>query len=280
MNDEMNASPEPSQQPVSVHDASTTHHSGWPLVAGMLGVFLVLETVVLGYVVTTYVGVKDAKQATQERRQELVEKLKDKASNLQSAAGAPFIYSVASDNGSGSFGQEIRMVDAQTGKETTVYQASESSYVQLVAVPEVGYDGRIFFTMVGEGDNPYWALQSLDIDTDQEPTPVSLPSFSTVQRWNSAISPDETMIVGFTYDAENDEVARSLKVWNLLTGEMEEMGVLAEGEYFYSGPGFGGVEGSDIYWSDRECVVATVYEDAADPNSPNTFKEHRTLCLE
>ncbi len=46
---------EPIKQPVSVHDTPHVHHGALPLIAAMLGVFLVLETIVLGYLVKTEV---------------------------------------------------------------------------------------------------------------------------------------------------------------------------------------------------------------------------------
>jgi hypothetical protein len=56
MNDNMSSAPQPSmQQPVSMHDTPHKHHGALPLIAAMLGVFLVIETVVLGYVVKEFV---------------------------------------------------------------------------------------------------------------------------------------------------------------------------------------------------------------------------------
>lgn len=77
---------EPTVQPVSIHDTPHQGHGAWPLIAGMLGVFLVLESIALGYGVMRVVEIKGkidtAKEKISERKEDLIVRLQDERPDL------------------------------------------------------------------------------------------------------------------------------------------------------------------------------------------------------
>ncbi len=261
-----------SEQPVSVHDTPHVHHGALPLIAAMLGVFLVLETVALGYLVKTEVlnqeAPTDKTQLLSEAREQIetrIQEVKDKV--------PPLLY--AKNN------NEIYQIDRITGAERLVYTGT--GILGIFAVPQIDYDGRVFLTSsCSECDSPNFAVLEYDLKADTTPTNLEFQNGSFA-RGSAIDSADGTKLAAAVYD--NEELGHAGKVYlvDLLTGEEEMLGTLAADEYFSSAFGenvFGYTNGFTLSWQDRECVNVYIYQDdpldLTDPNKQ--FKENRTFC--
>lgn len=281
---------QPTVQPVSMHDTPHVHHGALPLITAMLGVFLVLETVALGYGVVRYIGVSDrvqnGQQAIADKRDEVTQKIEEAKAKIP-----PILY-IKSTYLNSPYGQELHQVDRQTGQDILVMDFGASKVAQLVAVPQVGYDGRVFLHIVGEGtDDPYLHLFSLDLnDEDAVPTPIELPVDSGIQSGilmsAIAVSPDQTKLAYIPF-TQGEEVSPStmLFVLNLLTGQKTTLGGLSD--MAAPTPGFregstfaqpepntiGGTLGPEFNWQSNSCVVAKVYGPSLGAVRSETFCE-------
>ncbi len=65
---EISQPPRPTLQPASIHGTPHPHHGYLHLVVGLLGVLLVLETIVFGYVITQYADLQNEQEALLEKR--------------------------------------------------------------------------------------------------------------------------------------------------------------------------------------------------------------------
>ncbi len=71
MNQQINSPQPPARQPVSIHDSAYKHHGALPLITAMLGVLLVIETIVFGYVITQYVDLQNQQEVILAKRAEV-----------------------------------------------------------------------------------------------------------------------------------------------------------------------------------------------------------------
>lgn len=281
---------QPIVQPVSMHETPHVHHGALPLIAAMLGVFLVIETIVLSYGVTRFVGVTDkietAQQNASDRREELAQKIEEAKTKIP-----PILY-IKSTHLNSPYGQELHQVDRQTGQDTLVMDFGASKAVQLVAVPQVGYDGHIFLHIAGEGtDDPYLHLYSLDLNSDDPiPTVIDLPVEIGIQNQilmsAIAVSPDQTKLAYIPFTQE-DEISESTRLYdlNLLTNQFVVLGGLSDMavpvDNFRVGSTFaqpelntiGGTLGPEFAWQDNSCIVARVYGPALGEIKNETFCE-------
>lgn len=287
MNNDMQPTSTPPTQPVSVHETPHAHHGALPLIAGMLGVFLVIETVVLGYVVKEYVVGAETAESTIGLRDELEKKIQEAKDKL-----VPFLYTDSGWEGSQSYSY-LKQVNRQTGDETIVLSGEDRQFITLVATPQIGYDGRVFIHQgCVECDNPYYSLYELDMNGDREPQPLEIVE-GFLSRSATAVSPDQTKIAIAQYEDVEASNAGEVLVYDFLSGDTEVLGELAEDEYFsqYFGPNaFAGAGGYTLSWINRECFNVTIYEEpddadpsgAYDPTDANEkdYKEMREYCIE
>lgn len=279
---------EPTVQPVSIHDTPHQGHGAWPLIAGMLGVFLVLESIALGYGVMRVVEIKGkidtAKDTAASRKEELAQKVEEAKDKIP-----PILY-IKPSQPSSPYGQELHQINRLTGQDTLVMDFGASKAAQLVAVPQVGYDGRVFLHIVGEGvDNPYLHLYSLDLnDENAVPTPIELPVDEGMQSQISmsaiAVSPDQTKLAYVPFDAsiEPGGESRKLLLLNLVTGEKSTLGLLNEMAGVPTIFSFaqlaentiGGTVGPLMDWTSTTCVTAMVFESPSPVNGNNS----QTFC--
>ncbi len=269
MND--TSSPQPTRQPLSVHGEHHSHGS-LHLIVGMLGVLLVLETIVFGYVVTQYVDLQNEQEAILETRAEVADTKIDEE-DLEKPIAAPFVY--IKDN------KQVVIVNRITGKETVVYTFGSSpvTFNNLFAVPQVGFDGRIFITSHGESDIPSLGLSELDITVENPElkVPAFLSELPFTSKTATLISPDETHLAAVYYNPAFDENSREIVIWDLLSGEKEVVGTLNAGEAFSRQlETLGGAGGYNLDWTNLDCVKTYVYSisETGDDNEYLTTREY------
>jgi len=284
MNDDI-IQPEQTVQPVSRHDTPHRSQGALPLVTAMLGVFLVLAILALGYVIVNYVRAEPTD----------VSNIPAQGSNNNAAGGAdadddavmpPLLYT---DNGWDDDGKAysfLRQVDRETGEEKTVLESSRNlNFITLVAVPQVGFDGKVYVHQgCVECDNPYLQLFELSMGGTKL-REVNLADDGFVFHPSTAVSPDQTRLAVAQYDDVETGHAGDIFIYNFLTGEKEVVGSLAADEYFsrYFGPdAFAGAGGFTVSWKNRECFDVTIYKEPTIVREFNEkdFKETRTFCSE
>jgi hypothetical protein len=276
MSDEMPQSPTPSMQPVSMHEQHGHSHGSLHLIVGLLGVLLVLETIVFGYVIMQYVDMKNEQAAAEEETD--VTPVGDDEVETWTLNGQPHVFARANP---GPRVNEIVMLD-DNDRLTVVYTAEGVMSIDEVMVPQTRFDGRIFFTLLGEGDLPSLLLQELDIsESGHEPLkPDFVDDLPFTGRSATAFSPDQSHIAALYYNPDFEETSGEVVMWSLLTGERRVVGQLNEGEAFTPTiHGFAGADGFDLSWQDSNCVVTPVYALSATGND-NTFIENREFCRE
>ncbi|MFZ2682248.1 MAG: hypothetical protein WAZ14_04105 [Patescibacteria group bacterium] len=255
-------------QPVSMHDTPHSHHGALPLITAMLGVFIVIESVVLGYVVKEYVMEDEAGEAVVDNQPVVAV-----ASSLPPLVYSPYIA------GRYPAGQQLIMIDRETGAET-VLQEIVAGVIGVVAVPQVGFDGRIFISVMGEGDNPGLGLSVLDLETPSA-SAVSVAfadKLPFVGREATKVSPDQTSLAALYYNPAMNELSREVAVWNLLTGQREVLGKIADTEAFTPTlHGLGGSSGYELSWTSQDCVSAYVYT-LSSTGDDNSFAGAREFC--
>ena len=243
------------------------------LLSAWLGLLIVLAIIATGYSATKISGQQsrisslanelDAAASASEQAQLELEALKSRA---------PFFYAL---NDWAKGGSELHVI-TESGEDEVLF-ANASGYIELFAVPQTRYDGRIFVTrLAGDTDNPSLPLEVLDVASGaSEPVAFvdELPYRDAV-----AASPDGTMLAA-AYDSPADNLAaeRELVVWNLLTGERRSLVTLPEGEHFagsIGGSTFAGATDFSIRWLGLSCVQARIH------NAIGIVKEYRTFCFE
>ena len=268
---------EPAQQPVSMHDTPHKHHGALPLVAAMLGIMLVLESVALGYVVTKYVleEQEDEVEAGAETNTTVQEELEERVAEIKGKV-PPLLYTQSNN--------QIYQIDRQTGAEQLVHNG-ETGSVRVFAVPQIGYDGRVFLTSsCSECDSPYTLIEEFNLKTKAEPTALDFMGGS-FYRGAAVASPDGTKMATTVYSDQDAGHDGEIYIVNLMTGKEQLVGELGEGEYFSSYYGdnvLGIASGFTLAWQNLECVDVYIYQDnATDPtNVQKVYKETRNLCIE
>lgn len=269
---------QPTVQPVSMHDTPHAHHGALPLITAMLGVFLVLETVALGYGVVRYIGVSDrvqnGQQAIADKRDEVAAKIDEVKKSYP-----PLFYAPLSKNNEAN--RNLMIVDRKTGSESVAYVGPEGKHLGLVAVPQVGYNGVVYISLAIWGTDGGPQLYKLDTTKNNELTAITLGTTN----YSYIVSPDQTKIVSMPFDSQVDKytTGQKLSVYDLVTGTTTEIAD-ADGFYFWStisefdGSGTGGT----YHWVDNECVEAAIYErpqtDLSDVGD-NRYFATKTYCL-
>lgn len=195
MNEEM--------QPVSMHDTPHKHHGALPLIAAMLGVFLVLESIVLGYVVTKYVGVEQAEdevnEQTADRREEVIDEVKDKVKDQLSKNNDDMFWSHLVLDGEP---HEFSEGDEYTWLNGTIMsQAEETNTDGCVAV----------YGLVDEG-----MRQGMGVSTDALTDPDVLALFS------DRVSDAGITNLGITLESFDDSL------FKVCTGETEDYVIMLD----------------------------------------------------
>lgn len=191
----------------------------------------------------------------------------------------PYVYSTGWDVPR----SEIREVNRSTGKEAAIFVASEAEGKEgirynIVAIPQIGYDGRIFVRRGKE--TPSGELYELEL-ASRRMKKTELPYWPLGRL--GATSPDQTHLA---YVSEGGQAGADWKVtaYDFLTGETKTLGQANEGEYFaefVGGDTFGNFAGGEVFWPDHHCFTVNVYEDpgAGEDPSHKKFKEDRKFCL-
>ncbi len=270
-NPEMKPTPVEIEQPSSIHvDRSGIH----PIVTALLAFLLALETLALGYVIVQYSNL----QKTQSQAIAKFQEQREEAPML-----APLLYTKKLEGGY-PYGQQLLIINRQTGRETTVFETGIGGFVEVVAVPQVGYDGRVFVHLVGEGDNPFLQLHELNLNTEGDQKLVDFAQDSYVIMDAFEVSPDQTKLafVPYDMDAAVSETGNQLVVLDLLSGETEVIG--ETDEVFYGAIADLGGTGTayNLRWLDRNCVETNVYEAPEEKvgGAQNTYLSQQTFCLE
>lgn len=178
---------------------------------------------------------------------------------------------------------DLHAVDQVTGEDTIVFS---ENYLQVYAVPQKNFDGRVFVTTKGDSDVASLPIQSIDVNN-----PVSLTDVVVLET-GAVLSPDQSKII-FANGPDSDLNPDTLLSHNLLTGDLVVIGGLNEGESYFKelnlnldvpGPSHAGFFGT---WTSLSCVQVAIYEEAvfgpdeeAVPDVLMTFEEYREYCLE
>ncbi|MDQ5951898.1 MAG: hypothetical protein QG626_25 [Patescibacteria group bacterium] len=269
---------QPAVQPVSMHDTPHAHHGALPLITAMLGVFLVLETVALGYGVVRYIGVSDrvqnGQQAIADKRDEVAAKIDEVKKSYP-----PLFYAPLSNNGEAN--RILMIVDRKTGSESVAYVSPEGKHLELVAVPQVGYKGEVYISLsVWESDGGM-TLYKLDTLNDNELTLITESGKVTD---NYVVSPDQTKIAYVPFDLDVDKYAtgNKLKVYDLVTGTTSDIGDSGDAYYWSAISDFSGSgAGYSYVWVDSDCLEASVYArpETDVSGADNTYSATNTVCI-
>jgi len=284
--------PQPSQAPTPQGSFPVRHsHTVFWI---FLILSLVLVVVIAVFAFQTLQGKSEAEQRVTEATTELqtvqselamemlnLEEAQDRVQEVEDSV-PPFFYNRIDETDS-----EIHMVNRITGEDALV-QISAEGHWRIIAATELNYDGRIFVMdvpIVSEGGGyPY----VFNVNEGGSPTLLpfvnELPAVSTGD--NTLISPDGEHLVAAYDNPENGDTEKNVVIWNMLTGESEEIGRVAQDEYLaeFVGPGaFGGANGFNMFWTSLECVRVNVYEDAEVAEGEEVpvrkeYKETREFC--
>lgn len=266
------------QQPVSMHDTPHAHHGALPLITAMLGVFLVLETVALGYGVVRYIGVSDrvqnGQQAIADKRDEVAEKIDEVKKSYP-----PFFYAPESVNDKPN--TNLLVVDRKTGTETVAYTSQEDMHLDLVAVPQIGYKGEIYISLARWNTDAGPQLYKLDTTEDNE---ITLITESGKVTDNYVVSPDQTKIAYVPFDMTVDKyvTGNKLKIYDLVTGTTSEIGDSGTAYFWSTISDFSGSGAGYAYqWTSSDCLEASVYARPQTDASglDNTYLVTNTFCL-
>jgi hypothetical protein len=256
----------PPERPVSMH-----RHSAAPILAGLLGLLLVAETAFMGWGATQFFAVKDGLHKVSAENDQLKTDLAK--AEAEKDTGAPNFY--VQRTYPGPYGAKLFSIDQKTGEGTQVVDVSPNSVLRVVAVPAVGYDGRIFVHLAGEGgDDPYLHLQELKVeDGTLAPLTPSTPAGTFILMDAIAVSPDGTRLAYVPFNDMADLTtppSPTIFIYDLLTGKSEELARLSAtstpaGFSFaqHDANAFAGMVGLDFAWKDNACVIASVYSSAA-----------------
>ncbi|MBU1033261.1 MAG: hypothetical protein ABII13_00110 [Patescibacteria group bacterium] len=203
--------------------------------------------------------------------------VKLEASEALIKAQIPFFY----DTHVNFLQTSIHMIDPVSGKDEIIFEVDDAHYI-VFAIPRISYDGRIFLSSVGEGDDPGLALFELDVESKQITESSINKKLPFTGKFSTLLSSDETRLAAAYDNPGYDDRAKELLVWNLLTGEFEVIGTIAEVEYFpnIQGNAFAGAEGYELEWKDLNCVQTVIHVDIpdAEDTTQKKFKEYRTFC--
>jgi hypothetical protein len=270
---------EPIKQPVSIHDTPHVHHGALPLITAMLGVFLVLETIVIGYGIMRYVGAEDTSGNVQQLLADKRAELEVKISEAKKAY-PPLFYAPKSVNGQAN--QKLMVIDRQTGAESVAYTGPDGKHLDLIAVPQVGYTGAVYISLALWETDAGPQLYKLDTFNDNE---ITLITESGKITDNYVVSPDQTKIAYVPFDSAVDKyiTGNELKVYDLITGTTSGVGDSGEAYYWSTISDFGGSgAGYNYIWVDNNCLEASVYERPQTdvPGLANAYSATDTICID
>ncbi|MBT3230234.1 hypothetical protein HN358_00410 [Candidatus Uhrbacteria bacterium] len=173
----------------------------------------------------------------------------------------PFFFTDTIENGQTS----LWMVDRCSNEESLVISYQQVP-VQLVAAPQLNYDGRIFYSSITGIDDIGYSVSVLDVATKTS----EKASFNDLLPANGdarEVSDDQTkMAVLYDNSVAGDDL-RAAGVIDLLTGERTMVGELGDGQYYsqyQSDDTLYGAYGYTIQWLSDECFQAAVYEEPGD----------------
>lgn len=248
-------------------------HAGMPILVGLLGLLLVLETLALGYVLKLYLSPQEPQMVIIEEEQE------------EPALVPPLLYTRKSEES--AYGNAVVKIDPRTGAEEVVYTPPVGKAVDILSVPQVNYDGRVFLGVVcGACDNNSWediVELNLEQNNDTETADFFDPAFMV--RDALEVSPDQTKIALTRYENVETSSSGVVEVIDVLTGQKQQLSALGEGEYFsqYFGQNtLGQAAGYELRWTNLGCFNVTIYEDDEMNVSGDfkSYKESRAYCLE
>ncbi|OGL71452.1 hypothetical protein A3B32_00350 [Candidatus Uhrbacteria bacterium RIFCSPLOWO2_01_FULL_53_9] len=213
--------------------------------------------------------------------------LTSKAAELQEALDntpepIPFFYARA-ESGTGT---HLVEVDPKTGDERTVFTLPESlGGFDALAVPRVGFDGRVFLTWIPTSYD--WLAPNVypfNVKTDSELIKASFSDDLPKDQQAVAISPDETMIAAvYSEGLNNDKFSDALVVWNLLTGEPTSLLTIDPSESF---AGYEALiddipmqSGFTLRWVSRDCVFTQAHLVDEETNARSQASGY-TRCVE
>ncbi|MFA5946906.1 MAG: hypothetical protein WC813_02675 [Patescibacteria group bacterium] len=173
------------------------------------------------------------------------------------------------------FGNKLYQLDRTTGEKKLILDRGDS-FVELVAVPQIGYDGRVFVNLLGEGSdfNPV-KVYTIDL-TKSDVIPQEVIAFAPGMHLASSqvrVSPDQTKIAFIPFDdsrSTGDTPAPDLYIFDLLTGTTDSIGRLSEMNTPFTTQGFtfiqegdsnspGGLGPVAFEWKDNACVIARIW---------------------
>jgi len=246
--------------PMPAQFGERTSHA--PMIAALLGLLLIAETVFLVWGTTQFFLVKEEIQKVKDEKAALIV-AQEKAIADVKAALTPAFYTTSAPK------SQLIMVDRETGAETVLYEV-QAGGIDIVAVPQVGYEGIIYLGARGEGDMPSLGLFAFDVAKKEE---ITLPVNTQLPLVKDAIavSPDQTRLAAVYYnEAGINETSREIVVWDLKTGTKKVIGKIDPGQYFsrFSGENtFAGADGYSVSWTNNNTVATEVFKDGTDPKA-------------
>lgn len=185
----------------------------------------------------------------------------------------PFFYTDTIENGQTS----LWSTDRCTGEEHMVISYQQIP-IQLIAAPELNYDGRIFYSLINTHDEIGYGVSELDVETKvaQE---ASFSSYLPSNGEAREVSPDQTKMAVLYDNTVAGDDQRAAGVIDLLSGELTIVGELEDGQYYseYQGEDtYSGASGFTIQWLSDECFQAAIYTDPGE-NFSSTDSDQKQL---
>jgi len=174
---------------------------------------------------------------------------------------------------------KVVSIDRKTGLESEL-ALDWPGISSLVAVPQVGFDGRIYVSLIRDEADFFSAVSEVNLKTGDV-------SETGLRSQSGILSPDQSQTVVFSSDISdklyNDYLENQILVYNFNKGNITVVGELKNDESLTDRePDFNDpFKKVSINWVNNSCILVGVYQKSVLENGDITysFKENREMCL-
>jgi len=189
---------------------------------------------------------------------------------------SPFIYQDKSEYG-------FFAIDRESGiKRQIKIDLDSSNVLNILAVPQVNYQGEFFATEHHEGtEDAGHAIVAINSKTGDQRVVFAQEDLVKPFSIISTVSPDQRYIVAVVPNIDQTLAKGSIVVYDLLKEEMSIIDSVREGEYLTDeSPDLFGVGNPKYYWTNNTCVTVTIFGDKRSINGTRNTKTYRNYCVE
>jgi hypothetical protein len=253
----------------------------WFILASIFFFLFIIASVISGYYYAKMVRTDALLLVAQYRCEDLAEETVNLEVADQLDGVAPHFFVVRDRNNQST----LVMLDAVKGKEIEIYKnrSDGTDNFSLYAVPQVGYDGRVFIQRISSSGDFSGDVEELDILTGKV-KPADFEDYIPSARTASSLSPSEGLIIYLHDNPVAEEWEKQAVMVDLVSGNAILVGSLQQDEYYsrYQGDSVqGGAAGFDLQWVSAECVSVAVFQDTKGnaESVVKELKEYREYCL-